>query len=63
MKHYENQQRLNGKFATSSPEVASKKLTVRVPPSLRLRVERVAGESVADWLREAIVEKLNRENG
>ncbi len=61
MKHYENQKRLNGRFVTDS-EPAISKLTVRVPPSLRIEVERIANGNVAEWIREAIAEKLARES-
>lgn len=61
-KHYETQRRIEGKFVSSNPESAVTKLTVRVTPSLRREVEQVAGSKVADWLRQAIIEKLNKEN-
>lgn len=61
MKHYERQERAKGKFVTANPEVASAKLTVRVTPSLRSQVEAIAGNHVAEWLRAAILEKLDRE--
>lgn len=53
--------RLRGKFVTENPESANAKLTVRVTPSLREEVESIAGKNVAAWLRQAIIEKLNRE--
>jgi hypothetical protein len=60
MSHYEEQKRVNGRFATEvEPSVS--KLTVRVPPSLRAKVEQMADGKVADWLREAIFEKIERE--
>lgn len=60
MSHYEEQKRVNGRFATDA-EAAVSKLTVRVPPSLRAEVEQMANGKVAEWLREAIAEKLARE--
>ncbi|WP_373529113.1 hypothetical protein [Nostoc sp.] len=60
MSHYEEQKRVNGRFATEA-EPSLSKLTVRVPPSLRAKVEQMANGKVADWLREAIAEKLERE--
>jgi hypothetical protein len=53
--------RINGRFVTENPEPAKNKLTVRVTDSLRDDVERVAQGRVAEWLRQAIVEKLNKE--
>lgn len=49
-----------GRFTTES-EPALSKLTVRVPTSLRAQVEQLAGDKMADWLRAAIIEKLNRD--
>lgn len=60
-KHYENQKRIGGKFVTENPKAAKAKLTVRVTDSLRDDVELAAKGKVADWLREAIIEKLNKE--
>lgn len=60
--HYKNQKRSQGKFATDNPEPTSAKLTVRMTPTLRARIEAAAGNKVADWVREAIIEKLNKEN-
>lgn len=53
--------RVSGRFVTENPESANAKLTVRVTPSLRKEVESIAGSDVAAWLRQAIIEKLNRE--
>lgn len=61
MKHYEEQKRINGKFTTDNPKSAKAKLTVRVTDDLRNNVELAAKGKVADWLREAILEKLNKE--
>jgi hypothetical protein len=60
MKHYESQKRLNGKFVADG-EPAVSKLTVRVSPTLRAEVERMSNGKVAEWLREAIAEKIARE--
>ena len=60
-KHYEQQRRIGGKFVTENPKAAKAKLTVRVTDSLREDVELAANGKVADWLREAIIEKLNKE--
>lgn len=60
MKHYERQKRLNGRFVADD-EPAVSKLTIRVPPSLRAEVERIADGRVAEWVRDAIAEKLARE--
>lgn len=60
-KHYEKQKRINGQFATANPEPADAKLTFRVTPSLRREIEQVAGDRVGDWLRQAVIEKLNKE--
>lgn len=60
MSHYQEQKRLNGRFTTDS-EPAVSKLTVRVPPSLRAEVEQIADGKVAEWLREAIIEKLRKD--
>ncbi len=60
MSHYEEQKRVNGRFATDvEPAVA--KLTVRVSPSLRAEVEQLSNGKVAEWLRAAIAEKIARE--
>ena len=60
MSHYEEQKRVNGRFATDA-EPSVSKLTVRVPPSLRAKVEKISNGKVAEWLRDAIAEKLERE--
>lgn len=60
-KHYEGQKRINGKFVSDNPKSAKAKLTVRVTDDLRNDVELAAKGKVADWLREAILEKLNKE--
>lgn len=60
MNYHKSQKRVNGRFATDA-EPAVCKLTVRVPPSLREEVEQMANGKVADWLREAIAEKIARE--
>jgi hypothetical protein len=49
-----------GKFKSDSEPIVSK-LSFRLPPSLRAEVERIAGDQIAAWLREAVVEKLERE--
>jgi len=51
----------SGRFATSNPEPAKANLNVRVSASLKAQVEAVAGNELANWLREAITEKLARE--
>lgn len=53
--------RVNGRFVTDNPEPANSKLTVRVTQSLRDEIEELAGDKVAEWVRLAIIEKLNRE--
>lgn len=60
MNHHQQQKRVNGRFATDA-EPAVSKLTVRVPPSLRAEVEQIADGKVAEWLREAILEKLRKD--
>lgn len=42
--------------------VAKKPLTVKLPVSMDAIVREVAGDNLSDWLREAIAEKLAREN-
>lgn len=60
MNYHETQKRVNGRFATDT-EPAVSKLTVRVPHSLRAEVEKLANGRIAQWLREAIAEKIARE--
>jgi len=52
--------RLNGKFYTES-EPNRRKLTLRLPDSLADRLEQVAGNEVAAWVRQAIAQRLQRE--
>ena len=52
--------RRNGKFFTQA-EPNSRNLTVRVPETLHTELKNVAGEKLAAWIREAIAEKLERE--
>lgn len=50
----------NGKFySTAEPNKA--KLTLRLPDSLHNRVRKTAGDEIAAWVRQAIIEKLERE--
>lgn len=49
-----------GKFVTQA-EPNSRNLTVRVPATLHSELKNVAGAQLAAWIREAIAEKLERE--
>ncbi|MDV2997873.1 MAG: hypothetical protein N4J56_007578 [Chroococcidiopsis sp. SAG 2025] len=53
-------QRVKGKFYTEDEPIASK-ITFRVPASLRKAAEDSANGDLAEWLRQAIAEKLERE--
>lgn len=57
---FEEQERSNGRFASDDPALT--KLTVRVSHAVRSQVERAAQGRVADWLREAIAEKLEKKD-
>jgi hypothetical protein len=50
-----------GKFKSES-EPNRRKLTVRLPDSLADELEQAAGSEVAAWVRQAISEKLERQN-
>ncbi len=52
---------LSGKFTTSVEEARLENFSFRVPATLKNEVKRVAGKRTAEWLREAIAEKLARE--
>lgn len=49
-----------GKF-TAEEESRIENLNVRVSKGLKQRVKAVSGDRTADWLREAVLEKLARE--
>ncbi len=44
-----------------SEPVAKKPLTVKLPVSMDARLREVAKDGLADWVRAAIAEKLERE--
>lgn len=44
-----------------SEPVAKKPLTVKLPVSMDAAVREIAGENLADWVRDAIAEKLAKE--
>lgn len=51
-----------GYFEVKGAEpVAKKPLTVKLPISMDKAVRKVAGEDLSGWLRQAIAEKLERE--
>jgi len=51
-----------GYFTVDGPEPLSKKaLHVRLPESRDAEVRELAGDKLSEWLREAIVEKIERE--
>jgi hypothetical protein len=52
-----------GKFSSpyAEPVAKGKNINFRVPASLAKRLEEVAGEDLSAWLRQAIAEKLERE--
>ncbi len=41
--------------------VAKKPVTVKLPVSMDEEVRRLAGDDLSNWIREAIAEKLERE--
>jgi len=51
----------HGRFATDVEEARLENFSFRVPASLKNKVKQVAGKRTAEWLREAIAEKLERE--
>ena len=51
----------NGRFAAEVDEARLENFSFRVPASLKNEVKRIAGKRTAEWLREAIAEKLERE--
>jgi len=53
---------LHGRFATHADEARLENFSFRVPASLKTEVKRVAGKHTAEWLRQAIAEKLARES-
>ncbi|MBD2309552.1 hypothetical protein H6G17_29365 [Chroococcidiopsis sp. FACHB-1243] len=50
-----------GRFTTDAEEASLENFSFRVPASLKKEVKRVAGKRTAEWLRQAIAEKLERE--
>jgi len=61
MKNYTHNES-TGKFCSPNLEpLARKVIGVRLPVSIDTRVREVAGEQLSLWIREAIREKLERE--
>ena len=53
-----------GYFIVNGSEPLSKKTYhVRVPQSVEDEMVRLAGDNISSWLREAIVEKIERQSG
>lgn len=53
----------HGNFASPNPEKLSKKVIgVRLPISVEPKVKQLAGDDLSNWIRQAIVEKLERES-
>lgn len=51
-----------GKFRSSHPEgLDPKPISIKLPPSMKQKLRRKAGSDVSAWIREAIAEKLARE--
>lgn len=56
--HFDTQ----GNFKSPNPEPMAKRIIgVRLPVSVDLEVREVAGEALAEWVRQAIAEKLARD--
>lgn len=54
--------RETGKFCSSLPEgLDPKPISVKLTPSIKQRLKCLAGSDMSGWIREAIVEKLERE--
>lgn len=52
----------NGKFCSPHSEPLAKKVIgVRLPVTMDALVREVAGEDLSNWIRNAIAEKLERE--
>lgn len=51
----------SGKFVTDKEPLTSKPIGIRLPSSLLAELRVYAGDAVSPWIREAIVEKLERE--
>lgn len=51
---------VTGQFYSDGEAIASK-ITFRVPPSLRKEAEALANGDLAEWLRQAMAEKIKNE--
>lgn len=52
-----------GKFCSPNPEPLAKRIiSVRLPVSIDSRVRELAGNELSEWIRQAIAEKLARED-
>lgn len=51
-----------GKFCSALPEALDPKpINVKLPPSMKRSLKKNAGSDISAWVREAIAEKLQRE--
>lgn len=54
--------RETGKFRSSLPEgLDPRPISVKLPPSVKQELKLIAGSDISAWIREAIAEKLERE--
>jgi hypothetical protein len=62
MKNYTHNEE-TGKFCSPNPELLARKaISVRLPVSIDTRVRAVAGDQLSAWIRDAVAEKLERED-
>lgn len=60
MKTHEQRRDTQGKFTTDK-EARLTNFTFRVDSALKEEVKQIAGDRMAQWLREAVIEKIARE--
>ena len=50
-----------GRFLAAGNEPIKHRVSFKLPESIKIELEKAAGDRMSAWLREAVIEKLDRE--